>query len=328
MPIRAIESYIINNKVKSALILCHQNADPDAIGSAFAFSHLLKRLNPGLRIKINSPKGISRLSKVLSDYLPVKIGGREPSFKDYDAIFMLDTNTIQQMGEWSSLIRDSETPLIVIDHHASHPETEKIATLSISDENSSSTCEIVYGFYKELQIKPSRKEAEALFLGIAFDTKHFTLANSATFKTMAELVDANFNTRDLLSMMNVSMDLSERIARIKSSKRLRLFRTKDWLIVFSNTSSYQASAARALIEIGAHAAVVGGERNEQIQISMRSTQDFYKKTGFHLGRDLAKPLGEYMHGMGGGHSTSAGMNGIGDFETAVRKTIRILRTRI
>ena len=212
MSIRAIESYINSRKAKNALVLCHQNADPDAIGSAFAFSRLLKRLNPELRIKIDSPKGISRLSKILSDYLPVKIGGREPLFKDYDAIFMLDTNTIQQMGEWSFLIRDSEKPLIVIDHHASHPETEKIATLSVSDENSSSTCEIVFGFYKELGIKPSKKEAEALFLGIAFDTKHFTLANSATFKTMAELVDANFNTCDLLSMMNVSMDLSERIA--------------------------------------------------------------------------------------------------------------------
>ena len=139
MSVRAIEAYINNRRVKSTLILCHQNADPDAIGSAFAFSCLLKRLNHRLRLKIASPKGVSRISKILSDYLPVKISSRKPLFKNYDVIFMLDTNTIQQMGEWSSLIRDSGKPLIVIDHHAHHPETEKIATLFISEESSSST---------------------------------------------------------------------------------------------------------------------------------------------------------------------------------------------
>jgi nanoRNase/pAp phosphatase (c-di-AMP/oligoRNAs hydrolase) len=75
-------------------------------------------------------------------------------------------------------------------------------------------------------------------------------------------------------------------------------------------------------------ALVGGQRNDQIQISIRSSQDFYKQTGFHMGRDLAKPLGEYLHGMGGGHSTSAGINGIGDFEAAVKKAMKIIREKL
>ncbi len=32
--------------------------------------------------------------------------------------------------------------------------------------------------------------------------------------------------------------------------------------------------------------------------------------------------------MGGGHSTAAGMKGVGDFESAVRRTLRILREKL
>ncbi|MEM2914328.1 MAG: bifunctional oligoribonuclease/PAP phosphatase NrnA [Candidatus Bathyarchaeia archaeon] len=328
MQIQDIEFIINKVEAKSILLLCHQNADPDAICSSYAFSQMLKRLHPQMNVVIASPKGISRLSKFLSEYFVMDITEKEPQFKNFDVIIMFDTNTIQQLGDWSIYLKKISVPFIVIDHHASHPETEKIATLCISDENSSSTCEIIYSFFKELNIKPSRKEAEALFLGIAFDTKHFTLANSSTFKIIAELTEAGFNTREALSMMSLSMDISERIARLKSCQRLRLMRINNWLVVFSHTSSYQASAARALVEMGAHLALVGGQRNDQIQISIRSSQDFYKQTDFHMGRDLAKPLGEYLHGMGGGHSTSAGINGIGDFEAAIKKATKIIREKL
>jgi len=32
--------------------------------------------------------------------------------------------------------------------------------------------------------------------------------------------------------------------------------------------------------------------------------------------------------MGGGHSTAAGMNGVGDFESATKQAIRILRQKL
>jgi len=322
---REIRSFIEKNKPQFVLLLCHQNADPDALCSAFAFSRLLTRLEPTMKVEVATPGGISKLSKMLLDRFSIEATSEEPNFKAADMIVMLDTNTVKQLGEWEQKLKNSAAPLIVIDHHASHPETEKIATFCISDENASSTCEIVYRFFTEVGVKPSREEAEALFLGIAFDTKHFVLANSGTFKAIADLVDTGINAREALSRLSLPMDESERIARLKACRRLKLVRINNWLIAFSHVRSYQASAARALIEMGAHLAMVGGQRDDQIQISIRSDQKFYKQTNFHLGRDLAKPLGEYLHGMGGGHSTAAGLNGVGSFEAAVKKAIRILR---
>ncbi len=328
MSIQPVKSLFEEVRPESILLLCHQNADPDAVCSAFAFSQLLKRLYPKLGVGIASPEGVSRLSKALVARLLMVLREEEPNFKDADMIIMVDTNTIQQLGEWRKGVEESSAPLVVVDHHASHPETEKVATLCICDENASSTCEIVYGFFVELGLTPTKEEAEALFLGIAFDTKHFILANSNTFKAAAGLITAGVNAREALSRLSLPMDLSERIARLKASKRVRLTRIGNLLVAFSHVRSYQASAARALIEIGANLAMVGGQRDDELQISIRSDQEFYRQTGLHLGRDLAKPLGEYLHGMGGGHSTAAGVNGVGDFEAAVKRALRILREKL
>jgi len=309
------------------VLLCHINADPDAICAAFAMAQLLQRLRPNLRVEIAAPQGPSRLSKFLLQSLPVKLT-TQPNIEIAEIIVLLDTNTVQQLGEWSERVKASKAALVVIDHHASHPETERVATLSVADENASSACEIVCRLYKEAEVKLTQTEAKALFLGVAFDTRHFILASSTTFKVIADLIDAGLKAEETLSLLSLPMEPSERIARLKASKRVKLLKVNDWLIAFSNVSAYQASAARALITLGAHVAVVAGQKGERIQVSMRASQDFNKKTGVHLGRDIAKPLGEYLKGMGGGHSVSAGVNGVGDVESCLKRCFKLLKDKL
>jgi len=325
--IHEITRLLDERNAKLVVLLCHINADPDAVCSAFAFSRLIQRLQPSLRVEIAAAQGLSRLSKFMLRSIPAKFTA-DPHMESAEAIVLLDTNTIQQLGDWSERVKASKAALVVIDHHASHPETERLATLSVADEKASSTCEIVYRLFKEAEVKPTQEEAKALFLGIAFDTRHFVLASSATFKAVADLIDVGVKPEEALSLLSLPMDLSERIARLKASKRTRLLKINTWLITFSHVSAYQASAARALIALGAHVAVVAGQRNEKIQISMRSSRDFYEKTGVHLGRDLAKPLGEYLQGMGGGHSVSAGVNGVGDIEASLKRCVKLLKEKL
>jgi nanoRNase/pAp phosphatase (c-di-AMP/oligoRNAs hydrolase) len=124
------------------------------------------------------------------------------------------------------------------------------------------------------------------------------------------------------------MDFSERVARLKASRRVKLFKINEWIIALSHVSAYQASAARALIDLGAHVAAVAGQRNGSIEVSLRATREFHKQTGVHLGKDVAKPLGEYIHGMGGGHSTAAGANGVGDIETGLKRCLFLLKEKL
>jgi len=312
---------------RMAVLLCHHNADPDAICSAYAFASLLKRLRPEIEVEIGTAQGISRLSKHLLKYIPIVVKTR-PNVESADVIVLLDTNTIQQLNSLAEKVTASKAPIIVIDHHATHPETERTAELCITKEDASSTCEIVYEFFKEMSIKPNENEAKMLFLGIAFDTRHFILANSSTFKTVAELVNIGVNAHETLFLLSLPMDFSERVARLKACRRARLFRIGDWIVAFSHVSAYQASAARALMDIGAHIAVVAGQKNESLEISLRCTREFHEKTKIHLGRDVAKPLGEYLGGMGGGHSTAAGVNGVGDVEAGLKRCLRILKEKL
>jgi nanoRNase/pAp phosphatase (c-di-AMP/oligoRNAs hydrolase) len=278
-------------------------------------------------VEIGAPQGISRLSKHLLQFLPINVKA-EPNVEKADVMVLLDTNTIQQLNNLAEKIKNSKAPIIVIDHHATHPETEKIAHICITNEDASSTCEIVYTFFKEMNTKPDKDEAKALFLGIAFDTRHFVLANSSTLKAIAELIDAGVNAQETLPLLSLPMDFSERVARLKASRRARLFKIRDWIIALSHVSAYQASAARALIELGAHVAVVAGQKNESIEISLRCTREFHNKTGVHLGKDIAKPLGEFLHGMGGGHASAAGVNGFGDIESGLKRCLRLLKEKL
>lgn len=71
-------------------------------------------------------------------------------------------------------------------------------------------------------------------------------------------------------------------------------------MALSHVGVYQASAARALIHLGALVAIIAGQKNEKLKISMRATQDLYRETGLHLGREVAKPLGDYIEAWVGG----------------------------
>ncbi len=309
------------------LLLCHHNADPDAICSAYAFQGLLAKCRSNMTAEIGTGQGISRLSKHILKHLPITVN-LQPNVEKADAIVLLDTNTTQQLGHLSERVTKTKAPIIVIDHHAAHPATERIAKLCITNEGASSTCEMVYNFYKQLNTKPGLNEAKALFLGITFDTRHFILAKTSTFKTISELSDIGVNPQEELSSLALPMDFSERVARMKACRRAKLIKIENWIIALSHVSAYQASAARALVDLGAHMAAVAGQKNEKIEISMRCTRDFNQVTGIHLGRDIAKPLGEYLQGMGGGHATAAGVNGTGYIEKGLKRCLRLVKEKL
>jgi len=309
------------------LLLCHHNADPDAICSAYAFQGLLAKVRPNVTAEIGAGQGISRLSKHILKHIPITVN-LQPNVEKADAIVLLDTNTTQQLGQLSERVTKTKVPIIVIDHHAAHPATERIAKLCITDEGASSTCEMVYNFYKQVNTKPGLNEAKALFLGITFDTRHFVLAKTSTFKTISELSDIGVNPQEELSSLALPMDFSERVARMKACRRAKLIKVENWIIALSHVSAYQASAARALVDLGAHMAAVAGQKNEKIEVSMRCTREFNQVTGIHLGRDIAKPLGEYLKGMGGGHATAAGVNGTGYIEKGLKRCLRLVKEKL
>jgi bifunctional oligoribonuclease and PAP phosphatase NrnA len=311
-------------RAKSVLILGHQNADPDAVCSAFAFSLLALRINKKLKLFFAAPEGVSRLSKQILRVVPLEItDSLDPA--GFDLIVTVDTNTLQQLGNLQAPVLQSGKPLIMIDHHAPHPDNENTATFVICNESATSTCEMILEMYSKLHIALSRPASQALLIGLIVETGHLTIGTRNTFNAVSELIKHGADPEAALTATRSTMDESERIARLKSAQRLRMERIGKWVIALSEVGSYHASAARALIALGAHVAVVAGKRNRELIVSLRSTKDLWAETGLHLGRDLANPLGLKMGGMGGGHATAAGANGYGEVNQAFKLALLLIR---
>ena len=114
-------------KARVVLIIGHQNSDPDAVCSAYAFSVLARRINPKLKISFTSPDGVSKLSKQILSSIPLQVSD-QPDLSEVDLIVTVDTNTLQQLGPLKESVLNSLKPIVMIDHHAPHPENAKTAT--------------------------------------------------------------------------------------------------------------------------------------------------------------------------------------------------------
>jgi nanoRNase/pAp phosphatase (c-di-AMP/oligoRNAs hydrolase) len=311
-------------RAKALLIVGHQNSDPDAVCSAYAFSILARRINRRLKVSFTSPDGVSKLSKQILNQVPLQLTD-QPDLLTVDLILTVDTNTLQQLGPLKEAVLKSAKPLVMIDHHAPHPENAKTAALVLCDEQATSTCEMVLDMYEKYHVALGRKVSQALMIGLLVETGHMSIATKRTFRSVYSLIQAGADPEAASALTRTIMDDSERIARIRSAQRVRLEHVGKWWIALSEVGSYHASAARALISLGAHLAVVAGKRNEELTLSFRSTRDFLNETGMHLGSDLAAPLGVEMGGMGGGHATAAGANVRGEVNEALKLSLKIVR---
>jgi len=315
--------FIKNLNPYSCAILCHHNADPDAICSAYALSKLIKKLlNHKVEVRIIAPEGISLPSRRLIECISeINI---YDDFDESDLIFMVDTCTFIQLGTLCERIKSCNIPIIVIDHHTPHSDILEKASLLIIDENASSTSEIICNIFNELGFKIEEKIAFALLIGIIYDSRRFINVSSRTFRIVSNLIDAGANYSEALKLLYIPMDISERIARLKAAQRLKIHRVNNWIIITSHVSSFEASAARALIDLGADVAFVAGGNKSKLRISARSRSSFYNQTKIHLGKDLMEEIGARINGAGGGHATAAGANGIGDPEEVLELCVKLL----
>ena len=112
------------------IILIHGNADPDALGSAYALYRSFSDMT------IAAPGGLDRLSKIIAEKLDLNIL-ENISLDDYDQVVVLDTSSPDQLGK----ILEIPEGTIVIDHHTRSSRWE--GCLYYCDETKRSCAEII-----------------------------------------------------------------------------------------------------------------------------------------------------------------------------------------
>ncbi|MFX0069169.1 MAG: bifunctional oligoribonuclease/PAP phosphatase NrnA [Promethearchaeota archaeon] len=313
-------------KPRNALLLCHQNADPDAILSAFAFAKLLRKKFSKIKTEL-AAESQNKVSKKFTDYLNISLKSKISSM-NFDIVFLLDTNNLAQLGALKEMVESLKAPIVIIDHHTPHPQAHDIATLQLLDESCSSTAEIIYRLYREAGAKITSTEAFALLAAMVYDSRRFLIAGKDTFLTVVQLTSHGANYSKVISLLQTPLDNSERIARFKAVKRMKLHKFDDWIVATSKVSAYEASACRALIDIGADIAIVGAEHEKIVRISGRARPIIYKRTGLHLGKHVMIPVGPIIGGEGGGHPTAAGCNGTKNLKKGMSKIIQLIKNHL
>ena len=319
--------YLKKHLKGNVTIICHHNADPDAIGAAFGLQRLIQILDPNAVTEILYPDSASQLSDKIITHLKIE-ASTQSKITDPNTKIFVDVGSLVQIENLKPLLYEKNSAKIFIDHHSRDPEIAKIASLYILDENAVAASEIVFEIWNNIGLEPDPAVAQALLVGIVFDSKHFSIGTPRVFRIVARLLEFGASLNGVKELLSSSMDQSEKLARLKAAQRMTIHRLDQWIIATSDLGSFQSSAARSILSLGADVVIIAGNDKTELQASFRSTEEFYLNTKIHLGEDITKPLAEQFKGAGGGHPTAAGVNAFGKSEMFLLKAVELIKEKL
>jgi phosphoesterase RecJ-like protein len=172
-------------KSNNVLLTTHTRPDGDACGCIAAICETLITLGKNVKILLLSELPV--WYEFLFEQKP-EISSKKTKV-DSDLIVIVDTATYNQLPELDKYLKQSERPILVIDHHAT---SDDIGDVKLIDNSAAATALIVFDLLKYAGWPITKKIAEALFIAVATDTGWFQFDNtdSRTLKVCAELIDS------------------------------------------------------------------------------------------------------------------------------------------
>src|SRR6187455_1151753 len=172
------------------VIVTHKNPDGDALSSTLALAAVLRKLLH--QVKVVLPNDFPPLFNFLPGIDNVIIGEMNPeeamsAFEKAEIIFCLDFNALDRIDRFGLDVMASKAVKILIDHHI---DPEPFADHIISNDQASSTAELVYDFLVQVSLEKyiDIPVAESLYTGILMDTGSFRYAtNPHVFEIAAAL---------------------------------------------------------------------------------------------------------------------------------------------
>ena len=222
-------------------IVTHMKPDGDAIGSATALYHFLRKSGRSPHIVLNDPYP-SYLSFLITPGLSedIYIYEEQPEaacreIKESDLIICLDFNAFHRTDRLERPLEESEGRKILIDHHL-NPSRE-IFDLSFSETEISSASELLYHILRSTSSigndagRLGKECAQSLMTGMTTDTNNF--ANSVFPSTL-------HMASDLLAAGTDRDFILDRLYNQYSENRLRLMghMMKDLLKITADGVAY------------------------------------------------------------------------------------------
>lgn len=179
MNVTVQEAWNLLQKSRKIAITSHIHPDGDAVGSSLAMYHYLKSLGKEVAVVIEDrpPEWVFVLPGAKT------IQTAEEYIGNPELLILLDA----RMGRAGSVTEKIKVPILNIDHHATN---DGAADYLFLNADSSSTCEILYRMFCEMDIIITKEMAINLYAGVATDTGFFRFSNTTadSFQIAAELV--------------------------------------------------------------------------------------------------------------------------------------------
>ena len=293
---------------KTVAILAHISEDADAAGSSFAMAEMLRNMGK-TAVCYFSDTLEGRLQFMGTDYV-VYAGGEPPV---YDLCISLDAGSIDRLGERADIFsRAGHT--VAIDHHCTNT---MFAEVNCVDGDISSTGELLYNLFQEMNVPLTQTAARHLYTAIASDTGCFkySCTGPETMRAVAELMTFDISHADICR-------------QLFDTNTLAVLRFKGW--VMQNIQSFYQGRLR-LINLGEAdfrrfrvaekdaGDIVNIPRcvdGTEIAVSIRRLQDktkiSFRSNGRYNVNELALRFGGGGHMMAAGATVDAGIDNIAE----------------
>ncbi len=307
------------------VLTTHTNPDGDAIGSSMAMSrYLRKKGHDVIAIVPNQFPGFLSWIPGVGEMLTYenKAKACQLALREADLVFCLDYNALNRVGTLTDILKKTEAPRILIDHHID-PETASFK-YCFSTTNTSSTAELVFDFMELMGDTDliDKEIAECLYTGIITDTGSFSFSanNEKTYRVTAELIHHGLDALKIHRLIydTFSEDRLRLLGHAISNRMVVWDELKTALIYFDRNDlkefNYQVGDAEGVVNFPLsmekiNLSILITERDKKIRMSFRSKGDFSVN-------QLAR---QYFNG--GGHKNAAG----GTYFKSVPETIKAIK---
>ncbi|HUS70971.1 MAG TPA: DHH family phosphoesterase [Anaerolineae bacterium] len=284
--------------VRSALVLTHDDPDPDSIASGVALAYLFEE-RLGLRATLAHGGIIGRAeNKAMVRLLSIELSPlHELDLGQYDAVALVDG----QAGAGNVGLPSQLTPTVIIDHHSD--VSSDLAGVPFVDIRGAcgATSTILTGYLRAAGVNPDRRTATALFYGIKADTMGLArAAGEADVDAYLYLLPLS-DTRILAQIEHAQVPLAYYQAFERALDRTLIY---DDVVVCNLGSMDWPDLAAEMADFllrweGARWIICMGLYEDEVVISVR-TNDMEANAG-QVVRAVVEGLGT-----GGGHGLLAG----------------------
>jgi len=301
---------------QNIVIVPHQNPDGDALGSALALAQYLENNRKNVEVFCSTP--VSTQQWYFLPRIHTVHTRAEVFQKPVDLIIVVDSGDLRYAGVDKHLSGHAAT-VINIDHHATN---EKYGHVNLVDAHASSTCEVIYRFFKQRRLAITPTIATALLSGIITDTNNFSNSASTVMSLSAagELLRLGGN----LILVNNQTGKTKTLPALKlwgqALSRLNVHEPSGLVYTYLKQEDWEKYGATEA-EADGIANFLNILQDSKLTLLLKEIGNGQVKGSLRAGRDdgdvseIAKKLG------GGGHKKAAGFTISGTVEEILERIL-------